>query len=47
LKASLGKGKTGATAPQAAPAPAEPAASRRSAQKSATAAAEPKRARKR
>ena len=47
LKASLGKGKTGAAA---APAPAEseaPAASRRSAQKSAPSASEPKRARKR
>jgi len=47
LKASLGKGKTAAAA---APAPAEseaPAASRRSAQKSAPSAAEPKRARKR
>ena len=53
LKASLGKGKAGAGAgasPRAAAAPAEsaePAASRRSAQKSATAGAEPKRARKR
>ena len=48
LKASLGKGKGERAA--AAPAPAaneEPAASRRSAQKSATTAAEPKRARKR
>ena len=53
LKASLGKGKAGAgtgAAPRAAAAPAEsaePAASRRSAQKSAAAGAEPKRARKR
>jgi DNA end-binding protein Ku len=53
LKASLGKGK--AERPEAAPAPRaaapaesnEPPASRRSAQKSSTAAAEPKRARKR
>jgi len=46
LKASLGKGKQPAAEP--APAPVEePAASRRGAQKSATAAAEPKRARKR
>jgi len=45
LKASLGKGK--AERPEAAAPPAEPSASRRSAQKSSTAAAEPKRARKR
>ena len=48
LKASLGKGKAGAAAPQAVPAASEePAASRRSAQKSASTGAEPKRARKR
>ena len=51
LKASLGKGKSDGAAPtRAAAAPAEssePSASRRSAQKSAAAGSEPKRARKR
>jgi DNA end-binding protein Ku len=46
LKASLGKGKAGGAAPEPADAE-EPAASRRGAQKSSSAAPEPKRARKR